>query len=429
MKLDFYIKNLKVSFLSLIVGVVTGAICAFFGRVLISITDFRYLHYNLLIPFLPFAGLVTIFSYHKISKKSMKGMGLVFDVANIDLVDSQLAQDNVVIGNDINKKVGLNKSNDLQKTSIPLLLVPLVMANTWISHLFGASVGREGVAVQIGATISNFLGNLLDGDMDKETYVKIGMAAGFSGLFQTPIAAIFFALEVLKIGKMDYRTLLPLIISSFSASYTSRLLGLEKFQVPITRHLIINPMVGAKLIIIGLIFAIMGIIFVVSVSKLKKLNSKYLTNPYIRIFTIAIIISVLSFLLMKGRYCGLGTNLISSSFGGEEIYSYDFVLKMLLTVLSLSCGFQGGEVTPLFSIGATLGMMLGSILGLDPFFCSALGYAAMFTSSANVLLAGIFIGCEVFGFINFPAFFIVCSVAYFFNFGVSMYGGQARIKF
>ncbi len=429
MRADFYLKTIKISILALIVGLISGGICAFFGRVLISITDFRYLHFNMLIPFLPFAGLVTIFSYHKINKRSMKGMGLVFDVANIDLVDSQLKQDNVVIGNDINKKGKLNKGNDLQKTSIPLLLVPLVMVNTWISHIFGASVGREGVAVQIGATVSNFLGNLLHSDMDKETYVKVGMAAGFSGLFQTPIAAIFFALEVLKIGKMDYKTLLPLIISSFSASYTSRLLGLEKFQVPITKQLIINPMVGAKLIIVGLVFAIMGIIFVISVSKLKKVNSKYLTNPYIRIFIIGIIISLISFLLMRGRYSGLGTNLISSAFSGGVIYKYDFFLKLLLTVLSLSCGFQGGEVTPLFSIGASLGMILGGFLGLDPILCSALGYAAMFTSSANVLLAGIFIGCEVFGFINFPAFFIVCSIAYFFNFGVSMYGGQARIKF
>lgn len=130
------------------------------------------------------------------------------------------------------------------------------------------------------------------------------------------------------------------------------------------------------------------------------------------------------FLLYNGRYSGLGTNLISAAFSGGMIYSYDWILKLLLTILTLAIGYQGGEVTPLFSIGASLGIVLGGILSISPVHCAALGYAAVFAGATNTLLAPVLIGLEVFGANDMVPFLIVCIFAYLVNGDKSIYGAQ-----
>lgn len=135
-------------------------------------------------------------------------------------------------------------------------------------------------------------------------------------------------------------------------------------------------------------------------------------------------LSAVLYLLYRGRYCGLGTNLINASLAGEPIYAWDWALKLALTVLTLSAGFQGGEVTPLFSIGASLGAALAGLLGLPSAFCAALGYAAVFGSATNTLLAPALIGAEVFGWAAAPHFFAVCALSYAVNGGRSIYSGQ-----
>ena len=132
-------------------------------------------------------------------------------------------------------------------------------------------------------------------------------------------------------------------------------------------------------------------------------------------------------LLHGGRYSGLGTNLITASFNGATVYPYDWILKIIFTVVTLAIGFQGGEVTPLFSIGASLGILLGSLFGLPLVVCAALGYAAVFGSATNTLLAPIMIGLEVFGGSNAVAFVVVCVIAYLVNGNKSIYGAQGTI--
>lgn len=132
-------------------------------------------------------------------------------------------------------------------------------------------------------------------------------------------------------------------------------------------------------------------------------------------------LSILFIILYCGRYSGLGTNLINLSFNNGVIYKYDWILKFILTILTLAAGFQGGEVTPLFSIGASLGVALGNIFNLPIEFVAALGYASVFGSATNTLFAPIFIGAEVFGYSYMPYFFIVCSIAYAFNKNKSIY--------
>ena len=379
------------------IGLIVGAIDAVFGRVLLAIGSFRDAHLALLLPFLALAGLAIVFCYKKWGKNTGRGMSLVFDVGHG------------------------------REESISLRLVPLIMGGTWATHLFGGSAGREGVAVQIGATVSHWIGRKLPFKHPGNTFLLIGMAAGFAGLFRTPLAATVFALEVLVAGRLEYRALFPALIASLVASATSGALGLEKFEVALTATVSLDATGIARLAILGVVFGIVGGAFAWCLAHAKTLAGRLAPNPYIRIGVIGVALSIVLFALWQGRYCGLGTNLISAAFAnGATIYSWDWIAKFILTIVTLAAGYQGGEVTPLFSIGASLGVAISGLVGIDPLLCAALGYAATFGGATNTLLAPIFIGCEVFGFSYLPAFFIVCAVAYLFNMDKSIYVLQER---
>ena len=379
------------------IGLIVGAIDAVFGRVLLAIGSFRDAHLALLLPFLALAGLAIAFCYKKWGKNTGRGMSLVFDVGHG------------------------------REESISLRLVPLIMGGTWATHLFGGSAGREGVAVQIGATVSHWIGRKLPFKHPGNTFLLIGMAAGFAGLFRTPLAATVFALEVLVAGRLEYRALFPALIASLVASATSGALGLEKFEVALTATVSLDATGIARLAILGVVFGIVGGAFAWCLAHAKTLAGRLAPNPYVRIGVVGAALSILLFALWQGRYCGLGTNLISAAFAnGVTIYSWDWIAKFILTIVTLAAGYQGGEVTPLFSIGASLGVTISGLVGIDPLLCAALGYAATFGGATNTLLAPIFIGCEVFGFSYLPAFFIVCTVAYLFNMDKSIYTLQER---
>lgn len=379
------------------IGLIVGAIDAVFGRVLLAIGSFRDAHLALLLPFLALAGLAIAFCYKTWGKNTSRGMSLVFDVGHG------------------------------REESISLRLVPLIMGGTWITHLFGGSAGREGVAVQIGATVSHWIGRKLPFKHPGNTFLLIGMAAGFAGLFRTPLAATVFALEVLVAGRLEYRALFPALIASLVASATSGALGLEKFEVALTATIALDATGITRLAILGVVFGIVGGAFAWCLAHAKTLAGRLAPNPYVRIGVIGVALSILLFALWQGRYCGLGTNLISAAFAnGATIYSWDWIAKFILTIVTLAAGYQGGEVTPLFSIGASLGVAISGLVGIDPLLCAALGYAATFGGATNMLLAPIFIGCEVFGFSYLPAFFIVCAVAYLFNMDKSIYTLQER---
>lgn len=387
--------SLKYVLLAILTGVLVGIIDTVFGRGLLTISDFWTGHYLYLIPFLPFAGLLITWLYYHFSETSLKGMTLVFET-------------------------GQKKRED-----IPLLLIPLVMSGTWITHLFGGSAGREGVAVQIGAALSHALGRRFHLQKDSRVMLITGMAAGFGGLFQTPLTAVFFSMEVIVAGKIQYEALLPALIASYTAAYTSHTLGLEKFYVPLKDTLEISDAgMAVRLIVLGIIFGLTGRLFSFLLAKSKKFFGAKIKNPYFRIGVISIPLALILFLLYNGRYSGLGTNLISAAFSGGMIYSYDWILKLLLTILTLAIGYQGGEVTPLFSIGASLGIVLGGILSISPVYCAALGYAAVFAGATNTLLAPVLIGLEVFGANDMVPFLIVCIFAYLVNGDKSIYGAQ-----
>ena len=297
---------------ALLIGVIVGAIDAVFGRGLLAITDFRTEHFKYLIPFLPVAGLLIVWLYRSFSELSQKGMTLILET-------------------------GQGRRDD-----IPLLLAPLVLVTTWITHLFGGSAGREGVAVQIGAVVSYRVEQKFHLCDNEKKMLIIGMAAGFGGLFQTPLAAAFFAVEVITAGWMEYESLGCALLSAYTASLTSHFLGLEKFAVPVKENLKLTDMrVVLLVLVLGIVFGLTGRLFASLLKWAKEKMAKTFTNPYIRIGLISILLVILLVLLHMGRYSGLGTNLIDAAFHSGTIHSYDWIVKLILTVLTLCIGFQG----------------------------------------------------------------------------------------
>ncbi|MCQ2089551.1 MAG: chloride channel protein [Fibrobacter sp.] len=401
-------------------GAVVGALMAFFGQVLLAVGGLRDAHPIYFIPGLALAGVGIVLAYKKWGKGAERGMGVVF-------------------------AVGQGK-----ESHIPLRLIPMVAVGTWLTHLFGGSAGREGVAVQIGGALGHNISKKLPFENASHIMLVAGMAAGFSGLFQIPMAATAFALEVLIVGHMDLMALLPAAVAAFTACKVSSLCGLEKFSVDLN-GLLGDGSVGAlfmhdgaldmnfvvKLALLGVLFGVIGGGFAKLLSLAKEFFAKKFPDGMKRIAIMGVSLSAIFLLLWQGRYSGLGTNLIDMCFSGAGIadgsniaggiQSYDWVLKFALTILTLAAGFQGGEVTPLFSIGATLGATSAVMFGLPFPLVAALGYAAVFGSATNTLWAPILIGCEVFGFDCLPAFFVVCIAAYVCNGGQSIYN-QKKLK-
>jgi H+/Cl- antiporter ClcA len=380
--------NLMTCAAALLVGCAGGAFAALFGRVLLAVGDLRDKYLLYLVPFLFVGGIFTYLVYKKWGGTASKGMSLIFDAANGSGED------------------------------IPACLIPLVMVCTWVAHLLGASAGREGVAVQIGGAVGDIVGRKIKSS-NRSVLISAGMAAGFSGLFGTPFTAVFFAMEVLCVGKLNYRAAVPIVIGSVASYIVSGALGLERFKFAVD-SVGTDYTVMLKAAFLGAVFGIVGAIFAFLLKLCKKKVGELKIGSIKKIVILSALLSAI-LLAFGGRYCGLGTNLISYSLNGDKIYLYDFALKLLLTVFTLSIGFQGGEVTPLFSIGASLGAVLSAYMGLPVAFCAALGYCGVFGGASNTLFAPLLIGCEVFGWENAPCFLICCGCAYIFSGNISIY--------
>ncbi|MGT2715783.1 chloride channel protein [Streptococcus respiraculi] len=389
---------LRLAVVGVLIGLLVGMMDTIFGRVLLLVGEIRSAALFYLLPFLGLAGLLIVFFYQHFGKDTQKGMGLVFEVAHGE------------------------------REAIPLRLLPLVVVSTWLTHLFGGSAGREGVAVQLGATISHRFNRYFHFPNSSQVLVVTGMAAGFAGLFQTPLAALFFAMEVVTIGQLNLYALLSSLFAVYTASSFSHFLGLEKFSHILPFAQTITVEVFLKCLLLGLLFGMTGNVFISLQSFFKKQAIHYLKNPYWRIALIGGALSLVLWFAHLGRYTGLGTNLIEASFSTHHIYSYDFLLKLLFTTLTLAAGFQGGEVTPLFSIGASLGVVLAPTVGLPIELVAAAGYIAVFASATNTLLAPILIGGEVFGFHNLPFFTITVIISYMLNRKQSIYSLQKAIN-
>lgn len=348
----------------------------------------------------PAIGVLILWIFRKYAGPVKKGMNLIFEVSQG------------------------------KPESIPKRTVALVTGATWLSHLAGASVGREGVAIQIGAAVSYTIGKFFKPWMKvknaKTIFLVTGMAAGFAGLFGTPFTAVLFAMEVLVAGVLKFRAMAPAICAALTASWVSGKLSLKPEILHIAKVTVFDlSEQWWQLIVLGVLCGIIGGLFAGCLRRVRNRVTKLIPDSYKRMIIGGIVLGVLVF-VTDCRYSFGGGNLIFAPFTGGTIYWYDFLMKFAFTIFSLAIGFIGGEVTPLFAIGVCLGTVVGPLIGLDPQLCAALCYAAVFGAGTNTWLAPIMVGMEIFGYSWFPFFFCVCSCAYLVNRNASIYSLQQR---
>jgi H+/Cl- antiporter ClcA len=282
-----------------------------------------------------------------------------------------------------------------------------------LTHLFGGSAGREGTAVQMGASLGDWLSHRLRlGGPLRQQMLAAGVAGGFGSVFGTPIAGAVFGLEFVVLGRIEYRALVPALVAAISGDLTTRALGIQHTAYPVAPALALDLRVLAKWVVFAIAIALASAVFIELLERLKKLGERQLPRLGWRMFAGGVLIVLAWRLIGTSDYLGLGVPTIVAAFVDPALPRYAFAAKLAFTVLTLGAGFLGGEVTPLFFVGAALGNALASWLDLPLGLAVGVGLAAMFATCANTPLALSIMAVELLGAGVLPHVAIVSSIAY-----------------
>lgn len=375
------------------VGLTTGLLVAVFDGLFKILTAFRQDYFPYVTVFLPLIGLVIVFLYRFFGKSAGAGLGLIFEVGQ---------------GREV---------------KIPKAMPILAFVSTCLTHLAGASAGRTGAVMQMTGFIGQIFSPYFKQSDSQRMLIVTGIAAGFAALFQTPWAATVFACEVLILGQLQLFALVPAFVGAWTASLVTKNLGLVSFSFSLPEFGGLDWLSLLKLILLGLIFGLVGDVFAFLLTYLRTYFPTVLPNPYWRIVLLGTCLSLALICLDSGRYSGTGADLLWPAFTGKTL-PYDWLFKAGLTLIAMSIGFQGGEVTPLFVIGASLGSSLAPLFDLPLPVVSALGYVAVFGSATNTFLFPVVLGLEIFGYQQWPLLLICTFVATRFNRHLSIYPFQ-----
>lgn len=380
--------------LGTLVGGAAGVASAAFLYLLDVATRTRESHLTL-VYFLPLAGLALGFIFERWGRSVTGGSNLVIDSVHED------------------------------SPKIPLRMAPMILVATVATHLFGGSAGREGAAVQMGAALADDISHRLH--LSRHMRVQLlaaGIAGGFGSVFGTPIAGALFGLEVIALGRIEYSALLPALIAALVGDAVTRGLGITHAAFPTVGHLALTPVVFLKLVVLAIAVSLLSRLFTEATHRLKTGATRVLPSLPLRMAVGGIIIVVLWRLSGTSDFLGLGTATIARAFTDASLpWTYP-LLKLLFTVVTLGFGFLGGEVTPLFFIGATLGTVVGGALGLPLPLSAGIGLAAMFGSASNTPLALSVMAIELFGAAVLPHVVIVSVLAYLLTGHRSIYPTQ-----
>lgn len=375
------------------VSATVGSACAFFLWSLDEVTKYRFAHPWMLF-FLPLAGVFIAALYHGFGKSVEGGNNLIVE--------------------QIHQPGG----------GVPKRMAPLVLFATLVTHAFGGSAGREGTAVQMGGSIASAFSRIFRLELhDTRTLLMTGVAAGFGAVFGTPLTGAVFALEVLALGRMEYDALIPCLLASVLGDWTCTLWGIQhtQYKIALSADPHLNAALMGKVLLASIAFGFAAMLFAEAAHGIQALFKK-IPWPLLRPVTGAAIVIGLTYLLDTRDFLGLGVsspdpNAVSilSSFrpGGANAMSWFW--KLLFTCVTIGSGFKGGEVTPLFFVGAALGNSLARALNAPVDLFAGLGFVAVFSGAANTPLACAIMGIELFGSDYTIYFAAACFIAYLFS--------------
>lgn len=299
------------------------------------------------------------------------------------------------------------------RTKIPLRMAPLVLLGTILTHVGGGSAGREGTAIQMGASLADGLRRAvgLTGE-DRRLLLMAGISGGFGSVFGVPAAGFVFGMEVQGIGRIRYEGIVPCLVASFVGDLVARAWGTPHSHYPHVDTTPLDPVLMLKVGLAGVLFGLTSLLFVELTHGLKSWMGRISTWTPLYPVIGGVAVIGLTWLVGTRDYLGLSLPLISASVEGTGVAPGAFALKLLFTAVTLGTGYLGGEVTPLFVIGATLGDALTGLLGGPPGLLAAVGLVAVFAGASNTPLACAIMGIELFGGGITPYLFLGCVVAY-----------------
>lgn len=306
----------------------------------------------------------------------------------------------------------------------------MVLAGTVLTHLFGGSAGREGTAVQMGASLADFFSHRLRLRPElRRGLLAAGVAGGFGSVFGTPVAGFVFALEVQLAEHRSYQAVLPALVASIVGDRVTRAFGIVHTTYPALSTLPVTPLLLGKWLLFALAVGWTSALFIELTHGLKRFSSRWLPALHWRMAAGGLAIVLLWQLLGADDYLGLGVPTILRAFHDPSLPTWSFALKLLFTAVTLGFGFMGGEVTPLFFIGAALGNLLARLLELPLDMAAGVGLAATFGAAANAPLALAVMAVELFGSAVLPHVMIVSVLAYLFSGDRGIYAaGIAHLK-
>lgn len=381
------------------VGAVVGSACALFLWSLEEATTAR-LRNPQLVFLLPLAGMAVGVLYALFGKSVESGNNLIVD--------------------EIHEPGG----------GIPLRMAPLILLGTVVTHLFGGSAGREGTAVQMGGSLASGLARLLPrrDRADVRILLMAGVSAGFGGVFGTPVAGAIFAMEVLAIGRMNYAAIVPCLIAGIIADQTCLAWGIGHTHYHVASQLATDSPLHlapltlslmSKVVLAAMLFGLTSILFTELVHGLQQIFKRAVPWGIVRPAIGGCLVIGLMQLVGTRDFLGLGVSspdpnavTIVSCFHAGGAHTWSWLWKVIFTAVTLGSGFKGGEVTPLFFIGAALGNTLAILLGAPVDLFAALGFIAVFAGATNTPLACTLMGIELFGGEYAVYFATACFTAY-----------------
>ncbi|MDU5111017.1 MAG: chloride channel protein [Clostridium sp.] len=380
---EYYIlikKVFKWVLLSILLAIPIGIVVGLYNRILTAANSFRKEH-ELLILFLPIAGVIITFMYLRTKRNAYSGENLLKS-------DVQLAA-----------------------KDIPFYMTFVVFLGSLLTTFCGGSAGKEGSAISMGGTLGDFIARKFNlSDDEQRTLVISGVGSAFGVIYDVPFAGAILGMELILKGRFHYSALIPAFFTTVVSNEIAIRIGSKAIQYPNLILDDLNLIVIGKLIILGIIFGIGGFIFNFVLDNSSKVYNRVTKNPYIK----AILgggITIILFFLVGDNYNGLGQSFINESFN-NYVSIVDPILKIVFTAVALGSVFQGGRGHPTFFVGATLGSFVAKYINLPLPSVTALGMIGVFCSATSLPMTSIAIALEYFGGEEMVAIILVMTISY-----------------